>query len=120
MGVWDRTGSRPRRPTTTIVGPSAGRQLPLRRYPYAIAVREYVDGNVVEHRFVEIAFSVAAMVRTCWRSDDRARSAWRWRWPESDPSHQAQLLPTSSRPSRDRSCSPERAAPTDRPGPWWT
>ncbi len=61
-------------------------------YPYAIAVREYVDGEVIEHRFVGL-FTVAAMnadVLEIPTISRRVREALAM--ADSDPIHPGQLL----------------------------
>src|SRR5689334_19759960 len=59
-----RTGSRPRLTDDDrlllLAQSVVGSYLRYGAYPYAIAVREYVDGAVIEHRFVGL-FTVAAM-----------------------------------------------------------
>src|SRR6201993_3167659 len=59
-----RTGSRPRLTDSdkllVLAQSVVGSYLRYGAYPYAIAVREYVDGGVIEHRFVGL-FTVAAM-----------------------------------------------------------
>ncbi|OSC41623.1 NAD-glutamate dehydrogenase [Mycobacterium decipiens] len=97
MGVLrDRTGSRPRLTDEdkllVLAQARVGSYLRYGAYPYAIAVREYVDGSVVEHRFVGL-FSVAAMnadVLEIPTISRRVREALAL--AESDPSHPGQLL----------------------------
>lgn len=97
MGVLrGRTGSRPRLTDDdkllVLAQARVGSYLRYGAYPYAIAVREYVDGSVVEHRFVGL-FSVAAMnadVLEIPTISRRVREALAM--AESDPSHPGQLL----------------------------
>jgi len=59
-----RTGSRPRLTDDdkllVLAQSVVGSYLRYGTYPYAIAVREYIDGGIIEHRFVGL-FTVAAM-----------------------------------------------------------
>ncbi|GKU73191.1 hypothetical protein NJB18185_29620, partial [Mycobacterium montefiorense] len=65
LGVMrSRTGSRPRLTDDdkllVLAQATVGSYLRYGAYPYAIGVREYVDGGVIEHRFVGL-FTVSAM-----------------------------------------------------------
>lgn len=91
-----RTGARPRLTDDDrllVLGQSVvGSYLRYGAYPYAIAVREYVDGGVLEHRFVGL-FTVAAMnadvleIPTISRRVHQALAL-----ADSDPIHPGQLL----------------------------
>ncbi|BBX74373.1 NAD-glutamate dehydrogenase [Mycobacterium shinjukuense] len=92
-----RTGSRPRLTDDSkllvLAQARVGSYLRYGAYPYAIAIREYVDGDsVVEHRFVGL-FTVAAMnadVLEIPTVSPRVREALAL--AGSDPSHPGQLL----------------------------
>lgn len=91
-----RTGSRPRLTDDdrllVLAQSVVGSYLRYGAYPYAIAVREYVDGAVIEHRFVGL-FTVAAMnadVLEIPTISRRVREALAM--ADSDPIHPGQLL----------------------------
>ena len=91
-----RTGSRPRLTDDdrllVLAQSVVGSYLRYGAYPYAIAVREYVDGGVLEHRFVGL-FTVAAMnadVLEIPTISRRVREALAM--ADSDPIHPGQLL----------------------------
>ncbi|HWY01324.1 MAG TPA: NAD-glutamate dehydrogenase [Mycobacterium sp.] len=94
-----RTGSRPRLTDDdkllVLAQSVVGSYLRYGAYPYAIAVREYVDrgdGGVIEHRFVGL-FTVAAMnadVLEIPSISRRVREALSM--ADSDPAHPGQLL----------------------------
>ncbi|GAB1816190.1 NAD-glutamate dehydrogenase [Mycobacterium sp. MUNTM1] len=91
-----RTGSRPRLTDDdrllVLAQSVVGSYLRYGAYPYAIAVREYVDGTVIEHRFVGL-FTVAAMnadVLEIPTISRRVREALAM--ADSDPIHPGQLL----------------------------
>ena len=91
-----RTGSRPRLTDDdkllVLAQSAVGSYLRYGAYPYAIAVREYVDGAVIEHRFVGL-FTVAAMnadVLEIPTISRRVREALAM--ADSDPIHPGQLL----------------------------
>jgi glutamate dehydrogenase len=91
-----RTGARPRLTdddTLLVLAQSVvGSYLRYGAYPYAVAVREYVQGGVLEHRFVGL-FTVAAMnadVLEIPAISRRVRDALTM--AESDPIHPGQLL----------------------------
>jgi glutamate dehydrogenase len=91
-----RTGSRPRLTDSdkllVLAQSVVGSYLRYGAYPYAIAVREYVDGGVIEHRFVGL-FTVAAMnadVLEIPSISRRVRDALSM--ADSDPAHPGQLL----------------------------
>ena len=97
LGVMrSRTGSRPRLTDDdkllVLAQASVGSYLRYGAYPYAIAVREYVDGAVIEHRFVGL-FTVAAMnadVLEIPTISRRVREALAM--ADDDPVHPGQLL----------------------------
>jgi glutamate dehydrogenase len=91
-----RTGSRPRLTDDdkllVLAQAAVGSYLRYGAYPYAIAVREYVDGGVIEHRFVGL-FTVAAMnadVLEIPSISRRVREALSM--ADNDPVHPGQLL----------------------------
>ncbi len=91
-----RTGSRPRLTDDdkllVLAQSVVGSYLRYGAYPYAIAVREYIDGGVIEHRFVGL-FTVAAMnadVLEIPMISRRVRDALAM--ADSDPIHPGQLL----------------------------
>jgi glutamate dehydrogenase len=91
-----RTGSRPRLTDDdkllVLAQSVVGSYLRYGAYPYAIAVREYVDSGVIEHRFVGL-FTVAAMnadVLEIPTISNRVREALTM--ADSDPVHPGQLL----------------------------
>ncbi len=91
-----RTGSRPRLTDDdkllVLAQSVVGSYLRYGAYPYAIAVREYVKGGVIEHRFVGL-FTVAAMnadVLEIPMISRRVREALAM--ADGDPIHPAQLL----------------------------
>ncbi|RFD24977.1 NAD-glutamate dehydrogenase [Mycobacterium uberis] len=91
-----RTGSRPRLTDDdkllVLAQAAVGSYLRYGAYPYVIAVREYDDGGLVEHRFVGL-FTVAAMnadVLGIPSISRRVRAALAM--AESDPIHPGQLL----------------------------
>ncbi|WP_406814773.1 NAD-glutamate dehydrogenase [Mycobacterium sp. M23085] len=91
-----RTGSRPRLTDDdrllVLAQSVVGSYLRYGAYPYAIAVREYVDGAVIEHRFVGL-FTVAAMnadVLEIPTISRRVREVLAM--ADSDPIHPGQLL----------------------------
>lgn len=91
-----RTGSRPRLTDDdrllVLAQSVVGSYLRYGAYPYAIAVREYVDGAVIEHRFVGL-FTVAAMnadVLEIPMISHRVREALAM--ADNDPIHPGQLL----------------------------
>jgi glutamate dehydrogenase len=91
-----RTGSRPRLTEDdkllVLAQASVGSYLRYGAYPYAIAIREYVDGGVIEHRFVGL-FTVAAMnadVLEIPTISRRVRDALTM--ADNDPVHPGQLL----------------------------
>ncbi|ASW89749.1 NAD-glutamate dehydrogenase [Mycobacterium marseillense] len=91
-----RTGSRPRltddERLLVLAQSVVGSYLRYGAYPYAIAVREYADGGVLEHRFVGL-FTVAAMnadVLEIPTISRRVREALAM--ADSDPIHPGQLL----------------------------
>ncbi|SOX55149.1 NAD-glutamate dehydrogenase [Mycobacterium ahvazicum] len=91
-----RTGSRPRLTDDdkllVLAQATVGSYLRYGAYPYAIGVREYVDGGVIEHRFVGL-FTVAAMnadVLEIPSISRRVREALAL--ADSDPVHPAQLI----------------------------
>ncbi|MCV7029795.1 NAD-glutamate dehydrogenase [Mycobacterium sherrisii] len=92
----DRAGKRPRLTDAdkllVLAQATVGSYLRYGAYPYAIGVREYVDGEVVEHRFVGL-FTVAAMnadVLEIPAISRRVREALAM--AADDPVHPAQLL----------------------------
>jgi glutamate dehydrogenase len=95
----NRTGSRPRltddNKLLVLAQASLGSYLRYGAYPYAIAIREYVDesdGGVIEHRFVGL-FTVAAMnadVLEIPTISRRVREALTM--ADNDPVHPGQLL----------------------------
>jgi glutamate dehydrogenase len=92
----NRTGSRPRLTDDdkllVLAQSVVGSYLRYGAYPYAIAVREYVDRGVLEHRFVGL-FTVAAMnadVLEIPSISRRVREALAM--ADSDPIHPGQLL----------------------------
>ncbi|WP_144205787.1 NAD-glutamate dehydrogenase [Mycobacterium tilburgii] len=97
LGVMrDRVGKRPRLTDDdkllVLAQATVGSYLCYGAYPYAIGVREYVDGEVVEHRFVGL-FTVAAMnadVLEIPEISRRVREALAM--AADDPVHPAQLL----------------------------
>ncbi len=97
LGVMrSRTGSRPRLTDDdkllVLAQATVGSYLRYGAYPYAIGVREYVDGGVLEHRFVGL-FTVAAMnadVLEIPSISRRVREALAM--ADSDPVHPAQLI----------------------------
>ncbi|MGO9384123.1 MAG: NAD-glutamate dehydrogenase [Mycobacterium sp.] len=91
-----RTGSRPRLTDDdrllVLAQSVVGSYLRYGAYPYAIAVREYVGGGVIEHRFVGL-FTVAALnadVLEIPMISRRVREVLAM--AESDPIHPGQLL----------------------------
>ncbi len=91
-----RTGSRPSLTDDgkllVLAQAAVGSYLRYGAYPYAIAVREYADGGVIEHRFVGL-FTVAAMnadVLEIPSISRRVREALAM--ADSDPVHPGQLL----------------------------
>ncbi|MEM6107324.1 NAD-glutamate dehydrogenase [Mycobacterium sp. 050272] len=91
-----RTGSRPRLTDDdkllVLAQATVGSYLRYGAYPYAIGVREYVDGGVLEHRFVGL-FTVAAMnadVLEIPSISRRVREALAM--ADNDPVHPAQLI----------------------------
>jgi glutamate dehydrogenase len=91
-----RTGSRPRLTDDdkmlVLAQSVVGSYLRYGAYPYAMAVREYVDGGVIEHRFVGL-FTTAAMnadVLEIPSISRRVRQALSM--ADSDPAHPGQLL----------------------------
>jgi glutamate dehydrogenase len=91
-----RTGSRARLTDDdkllVLAQSVVGSYLRYGAYPYAIAVREYVDGGVIEHRFVGL-FTVAAMnadVLEIPSISRRVRAALSM--ADNDPAHPGQLL----------------------------
>ncbi|MGE2818207.1 NAD-glutamate dehydrogenase [Mycobacterium heidelbergense] len=91
-----RTGSRPRLTDDdhllVLAQSVVGSYLRYGAYPYAIAIREYTDGGVLEHRFVGL-FTVAAMnadVLEIPSISRRVREALSM--ADSDPAHPGQLL----------------------------
>ncbi len=91
-----RTGSRPRLTDDdrllVLAQSVVGSYLRYGAYPYVIAVREYVEGGVIEHRFVGL-FTVAAMnadVLEIPTISRRVREALAM--ADSDPIHPGQLL----------------------------
>src|SRR6185437_15284789 len=91
-----RTGSRPRLTDDdrllVLAQSVVGSYLRYGAYPYAIAVREYEDDAVIEHRFVGL-FTVAAMnadVLEIPTISRRVREALSM--ADSDPIHPGQLL----------------------------
>lgn len=91
-----RTGSRPRLTDDdkllVLAQSVVGSYLRYGAYPYVIAVREYVKGGVVEHRFLGL-FTVAAMnadVLDIPMVSRRVRKALAM--ADSDPIHPGQLL----------------------------
>jgi glutamate dehydrogenase len=97
LGVMrNRAGSRPRLTDDdkllVLAQANVGSYLRYGAYPYAIAVREYVDGGVIEHRFVGL-FTVAAMnadVLEIPSIAHRVREALAM--ADSDAAHPGQLL----------------------------
>jgi glutamate dehydrogenase len=97
LGVMrSRTGSRPRLTDDdkllVLAQATVGSYLRYGAYPYAIGIREYVDGGVIEHRFVGL-LTVAAMnadVLEIPSISRRVREALAM--ADSDPVHPAQLL----------------------------
>ncbi|WP_445159477.1 NAD-glutamate dehydrogenase [Mycobacterium sp. Dal123C01] len=97
LGVMrSRTGSRPRLTDDdkllVLAQATVGSYLRYGAYPYAVGVREYVDGGVIEHRFVGL-LTVAAMnadVLEIPSISRRVREALAM--ADSDPVHPAQLL----------------------------
>ncbi|CQD18375.1 NAD-glutamate dehydrogenase [Mycobacterium lentiflavum] len=92
----NRPGSRPRLTDDdkllVLAQATVGSYLRYGAYPYAIGVREYVDGGVIEHRFVGL-FTVAAMnadVLEIPSISRRVREALAM--ADSDPVHPAQLI----------------------------
>lgn len=92
----DRAGKRPRLTDDdkllVLAQATVGSYLRYGAYPYAIGVREYDDGEVVEHRFVGL-FTVAAMnadVLEIPAISRRVREALAM--AADDPVHPAQLL----------------------------
>ncbi|HEY0225678.1 MAG TPA: NAD-glutamate dehydrogenase, partial [Mycobacterium sp.] len=91
-----RTGSRPQLTDDdkllVLAQASVGSYLRYGAYPFAVAVREYVDGGVIEHRFVGL-FTVAAMnadVLEIPTISRRVRGALTM--ADNDPVHPGQLL----------------------------
>lgn len=91
-----RTGSRPRLTDDdrllVLAQSVVGSYLRYGAYPYVVAVREYVEGAVLEHRFVGL-FTVAAMnadVLEIPTISRRVREALAM--ADSDPIHPGQLL----------------------------
>lgn len=91
-----RTGSRPRLTDDdhllVLAQSVVGSYLRYGAYPYAIAIREYTDGGVLEHRFVGL-FTVAAMnadVLEIPSISRRVREALAM--ADNDPAHPGQLL----------------------------
>ncbi len=91
-----RTGSRPRLTDDdrllVLAQSVVGSYLRYGAYPYAIAVREYIEGGVIEHRFVGL-FTVAAMnadVLEIPMISRRVHEALAM--ADSDPIHPGQLL----------------------------
>ncbi|MEE6137933.1 NAD-glutamate dehydrogenase [Mycobacterium sp. 050128] len=91
-----RRGSRPRLTDDdkllVLAQATVGSYLRYGAYPYAIGVREYADGGVIEHRFVGL-FTVAAMnadVLEIPSISRRVREALAM--ADSDPVHPAQLI----------------------------
>ncbi|HWS91290.1 MAG TPA: NAD-glutamate dehydrogenase, partial [Mycobacterium sp.] len=91
-----RTGSRPRLTDDdrllVLAQSVVGSYLRYGAYPYVIAVREYIEGGVVEHRFVGL-FTVAAMnadVLEIPTISRRVREALAM--ADNDPIHPGQLL----------------------------
>lgn len=91
-----RTGSRPRLTDDdkllVLAQATVGSYLRYGAYPYAIGVREYVDGGVIEHRVVGL-FTVAAMnadVLEIPAISRRVREALAM--ADNDPVHPAQLI----------------------------
>ncbi|QLL05916.1 NAD-glutamate dehydrogenase [Mycobacterium vicinigordonae] len=91
-----RSGTRPRLTDDdkliVLAQAAVGSYLRYGAYPYAIAIRENVDGGVIEHRFVGL-FTVAAMnadVLEIPMISHRVRDALTL--AGSDPSHPGQLL----------------------------
>lgn len=91
-----RTGSRPQLTDgdklLVLAQASVGSYLRYGAYPYAVAVREYADGGVIEHRFVGL-FTVAAMnadVLEIPTISRRVRGALTM--ADNDPVHPGQLL----------------------------
>ena len=91
-----RTGSRPRLTDDdkllVLAQATVGSYLRYGAYPYAIAVREYIEGGVIEHRFVGL-FTVAAMnadVLEIPSISRRVREALAM--ADRDPVHPGQLL----------------------------
>ncbi|WP_264991623.1 NAD-glutamate dehydrogenase domain-containing protein, partial [Mycobacterium montefiorense] len=71
---------------------TVGSYLRYGAYPYAIGVREYLDGGVIEHRFVGL-FTVSAMnadVLEIPSISRRVREALAM--ADNDPAHPAQLI----------------------------
>ncbi|WAJ43743.1 NAD-glutamate dehydrogenase [Mycobacterium sp. Aquia_216] len=97
LGVMrSRIGSRPRLTDDdkllVLAQATVGSYLRYGAYPYAIGVREYVQGGVIEHRFVGL-FTVAAMnadVLEIPSISRRVRDALAM--ADSDPVHPAQLI----------------------------
>jgi glutamate dehydrogenase len=97
LGVMrSRTGERPRLTDDdkllVLAQATVGSYLRYGAYPYAIGVREYADGGVIEHRFVGL-FTVAAMnadVLEIPSISRRVREALAM--ADDDPVHPAQLL----------------------------
>jgi glutamate dehydrogenase len=97
LGVMrSRPGSRPRLTSDdellVLAQAAVGSYLRYGAYPYAVAVREYVDGGVIEHRFVGL-FTVAAMnsdVLEIPSISRRVREALVM--ADRDPAHPGQLL----------------------------
>ena len=92
----NRTGARPRLTDDdkllVLAQSVVGSYLRYGAYPYAIAIREYVDGGVIEHRFVGL-FTVAAMnadVLEIPSISRRVREALAM--ADNDPIHPGQLL----------------------------
>ncbi|OMC08690.1 NAD-glutamate dehydrogenase [Mycobacterium sp. SP-6446] len=91
-----RTGSRPRLTDDdhllVLAQSVVGSYLRYGAYPYAIAIREYTDAGVLEHRFVGL-FTVAAMnadVLEIPSISRRVREALAM--ADNDPAHPGQLL----------------------------
>ncbi|SPM41722.1 NAD-specific glutamate dehydrogenase [Mycobacterium numidiamassiliense] len=97
LGVMrNRSGTRPRLTDDdkllVLAQASVGSYLRYGAYPYAIAVREYADGGVIEHRFVGL-FTVAAMnadVLEIPTISRRVRATLTM--ADNDPVHPGQLL----------------------------
>ncbi|HEV7582090.1 MAG TPA: NAD-glutamate dehydrogenase [Mycobacterium sp.] len=95
LGVMrSRTGSRPRLTDDdkllVLAQATVGSYLRYGAYPYAIGIREYVDGGVIEHRFVGL-LTVAAMNADVLEIPSISRRV-REALAMGDPVHPAQLL----------------------------